>query len=64
MSFTNRAWRRMILNYLNDREDFLEKYNAIRPKAETTISSVKRTIAYWLRSEKKGFYIKKHFSFD
>ena len=38
----SQAWRR-----------FLEKYNAIRPKAETTISSVKRTIAYWLRIRKK-----------
>ena len=49
----SQAWRRMILNYLNDRESFIEKYNAIRPMAETTISSLKRTIAYWLRSRKK-----------
>jgi len=49
----SQAWRRMILNYLKDKESFLEKYNAIRPMAETTISSVKRTIAYWLRSRKK-----------
>jgi len=35
------------------RQGELEKYNDIRPKAETTISSVKRTIAYWLRIRKK-----------
>jgi transposase len=49
----SQAWRRMILNYLKDKESFLEKYNGIRSKAETTISSVKGTIAYWLRSRKK-----------
>jgi hypothetical protein len=46
----SQAWRRMILK---DKESFLEKYNDIRPMAETTISSVKRTIAYWLRIRKK-----------
>jgi transposase len=36
----SQAWRRMILNYLNDRESFIE-------------ITLKRTIAYWLRSRKK-----------
>jgi len=31
----------------------MEKYNGIRPKAETTFSSLKRTIAHWHRSHKK-----------
>jgi hypothetical protein len=30
------------------------KYNAIRPKAETTFSSLKRKIAHRLRSRERG----------
>jgi len=47
------AWRRMMLNYIDDEDDFIERYNGIRPKAETTFSSLKRTIAHWLRSRKR-----------
>jgi hypothetical protein len=39
----------MVLAYLEDKEGFPESYNVIRPKAETTFSSLRRTIAHWLR---------------
>jgi len=46
------AWRGM-RDYLNDEDNFMEKYNGIRSKAKTTFSSLKRNIAHWLRSHKK-----------
>lgn len=57
------AWRRMMLNYIDDEDDFIERYNAIRPKAETTFSSLKRTIAHWLRSRKKRMQRKEAYSY-
>jgi len=57
------AWRRMILDYLNDGESFIERYNDLRPKAETTFSSLKRTIAHWLRSRKKRMQRKEAYSY-
>jgi len=36
------------------RENFIERYNKIRPKAETTFSSLKRMIARWLKSRMKN----------
>jgi len=56
------AWRRMMRHYLDDQDGFMEKYNGIRPKAETTFSSLKRTIAYWLRSHKKNMQRKEAYT--
>jgi hypothetical protein len=39
---------------LKDKKGFLDKYNGIRQMAETTISSLKRTVAHWLRSRKNN----------
>jgi hypothetical protein len=39
----------MVLNYLEDKASFLDKYNRLRPKAETAFGSKKGTIAHWLR---------------
>jgi len=44
------------------REDFIERYNKIRPKAETTFSSLKRTIAHWLRSGKENMQKKEAYT--
>ena len=57
------AWRGMVLSYMEDRESFLERYNAIRPKAETTFSSLKRTVAHWLRSRKRRMQRKEAYSY-
>lgn len=57
------AWRRMVLEYLNDRERFIERYNSMRPKAETTFSSLKRTITHWLRSRKKRMQRKEAYAY-
>lgn len=35
------SWMRIVPSYLKDKENLMEKYNAIRPKAETTFSSLK-----------------------
>ncbi|MGQ9514447.1 MAG: hypothetical protein ACUVTL_05290, partial [Thermoproteota archaeon] len=42
---------------------FLERYSAIRPKVEKTFSSLKRTIAHWLRSRKKMMQRKETYSY-
>ena len=57
------AWRRMVLAYLEDREGFIERYNDLRPKAETTFSSLKRTVAHWIRSRKKRMQRKEAYSY-
>lgn len=48
---------------LNDEESFLERHNKIRPKAETTFSSLKRTIAHWLRSRKRRMQKKEAYAY-
>ena len=42
----------MTLGYLDNREGFIERYDAIRPKAGTAFSSLKGTVAHRLRSRK------------
>jgi transposase len=61
-SHGSQAWRRMVLNYLEDKASFLDRYNKLRPRAETTFSSLKRTIAHWLRSRKKTMQRKETFT--
>ena len=61
-SHGSQAWRRMVLNYLEDKASFLDRYNKLRPRAETTFSSLKRTIAHWLRSRKKTMQRKEAFT--
>jgi len=57
------AWKWMMHNYLDDRDGFMEKNNAIRPKAETAIRSLKRTITHWLRSRKVRMQRKEAYSY-
>jgi len=57
------AWKWMMHNYLDDGDGFMEKYNAIRPKAETAIRSLKRTITHWLRSRKVRMQRKEAYSY-
>jgi len=61
-SHGSQAWRRMVLNYLEDETGFLNRYNKLRPKAEITFSSLKRIIAHWLRSKKKTMQRKEAFT--
>lgn len=50
------AWRRMMLDHVNDVRGFIGSFfghDDLRPMAETTFSSLKRTIAHWLTSRKR-----------
>jgi hypothetical protein len=53
----------MMLSYIDDENDFIEKHNAIRLKAETMFSLVKRTIVYWLRGRKRRTQRKETYSY-
>jgi transposase len=57
------SWRRMTLGYLDNREGFIERYDAIRPKAETAFSSLKGTVTNWLRSRKGRMQRKEAYSY-
>jgi len=58
----SQTWRRMDLDYLDGGNTFLDKYNKIRPKAETPFSLLKRTISHWLRRRKKTMQRKRAYT--
>ena len=52
-SHGSKAWRNMILAYRENKEEWIRRYNSIRPLAESGFSAFKRTMGHWLTSLKR-----------
>jgi len=46
------SWMRIVPSYLKDKENLMEKFNEIRPKSETTFSSLKSRKKIMQRSKR------------
>ncbi len=53
-SHGSKAWRNMILAYMENKPEWIRQYNSIRPLAESGFSAFKRTTGHWLTSLKRS----------